>query len=152
MANDSDPDNDPLMVYSLSQPAHGTTLAGGSGMITYTPAPDFLGQDSYTYTITDGHDAYATATVTVTVSKTVTDLVVFFDSFENGLGNWSQDSQNDWFSSTQRAVDGIRSAEVDGLATNAQLISVPIDLQGRNKAVITFSWYIERGLDNGEFR
>lgn len=46
------------------------------------------------------------------------EVTVFTDSFEvsewNGL--WSEDSQNDWFRSTQRAVDGKYSAEVDGAA------------------------------------
>jgi hypothetical protein len=87
------------------------------------------------------------------------DLIVFADSFETGLGNWGQDAQNDWFRSTQRAVDGTYSAEVDGRATrrttvratDAQLISAPIDLQGRKNASITFAWYIESGLDTGEY-
>ncbi|MBW1836922.1 MAG: hypothetical protein JRI99_08245, partial [Deltaproteobacteria bacterium] len=89
--------------------------------------------------------------VTITVSNTPTDLVVFADSFETGLGEWVQDAQNDWFRSTQRALDGTYAAEVDGRATDAQLISVPIDLQGRTEATITYSWYIESGLDTGEY-
>ncbi len=80
-------------------------------------------------------------------------LEVFFDSFEvaewNGL--WTEDSQNDWFCSNQRATNGGWSAEVDGSASNAQLISVPINLQGRTNATITFSWLIESSLDSGEY-
>ena len=79
------------------------------------------------------------------------ETVVWMDSFEGGLGNWTQDAQNDWFQSTQRAVDGIYSAEVDGYASNAALISSPIDLQGKTNAKITFSWYIESSLDKGEY-
>jgi hypothetical protein len=75
------------------------------------------------------------------------DLIVFADSFETGLGNWGQDAQNDWFRSSQRARDGNYSAEIDGRATDAQLISHPIDLKGRTNATITFTWYIESGLD-----
>ncbi|MBN1766242.1 MAG: hypothetical protein JW860_13360 [Sedimentisphaerales bacterium] len=78
---------------------------------------------------------------------------VFADSFEisewNGL--WTEDSQNDWFRSTQRAIDGSRSAEVDGSASDAALTSILIDLQGCSNATVTFSWFIERGLDSGEY-
>jgi subtilisin family serine protease len=83
-----------------------------------------------------------------------TEVVVFFDSFEgadwNGL--WTQDSQNDWFLSSQRATNGSRSAEVDGSARDAKLTSKLIDnLQGYTRAKITFDWYIESGLDAGEY-
>ncbi|MDH4240078.1 MAG: fibronectin type III domain-containing protein, partial [Phycisphaerae bacterium] len=78
---------------------------------------------------------------------------VFYDSFEvsewNGL--WTEDSQNDWFRSTQRAIDGSYSAEVDGGASDAALTSILIDLQGKTNATVSFSWYIERGLDSGEY-
>jgi hypothetical protein len=83
-----------------------------------------------------------------------TEVVVFFDSFEgadwNGL--WTQDRQNDWFLSSQRATNGSRSAEVDGSARDAKLTSKLIDnLQGYTRAKITFDWYIESGLDAGEY-
>ncbi|MFC2160761.1 C45 family autoproteolytic acyltransferase/hydrolase [Acidobacteriota bacterium] len=151
LANDSDPNNDPLTVYSLTQPANGFAVNNGNGTITYTPILDFVGEDSYFYTISDGNGAYATASVTITVSETPVELVVFSESFESGLENWRQDTQNDWFRSTQRATDGAYSAEVDGTARDAQLISMPIDLQGGTSAAISFSWYIERGLDTGEY-
>lgn len=78
---------------------------------------------------------------------------VFYDSFENGAWNglWTEDSQGDWFTNSQRATSGSRSAEVDGFAGDAQLISMPIDLQGGTQASITFNWYIEGGLDTGEY-
>ena len=81
------------------------------------------------------------------------EIEVFADSFEvsewNGL--WTEDGQNDWFRSTQRRVDGTRSAEVDGLASDASLTSIAINLQGMTNARITFSWFIESGLDLGEY-
>ena len=84
--------------------------------------------------------------------------VLFTDSFESGsnsndwVGNWVEDSQNDWFRSTQRATEGVRSAEVDGWASNATLtLSTPIDLSGYTSAELTFDWLIERGFDRGEY-
>ena len=40
---------------------------------------------------------------------------------------------------------------MDGRATDAQLISVPIDLQGRTEVTITFKWLIERRLNKREY-
>ncbi len=76
-------------------------------------------------------------------AQDATEIEVFADSFEvsewNGL--WTEDGQNDWFGSSQRATDGSRSAEVDGNASDATLTSIPIDLQGsRHNATIYFSW------------
>ena len=80
--------------------------------------------------------------------------VLFSDSFENGQwnGQWVEDSQNDWFTATQRATLGSYSAEVDGRATNATLtVANPIDLTPYGSAELTFDWYIESGLDDGEY-
>jgi len=84
--------------------------------------------------------------------------VLFADSFESGsnsndwVGNWVEDSQDDWFRSTQRATDGSYSAEVDGQARDATLtLSNPLDLSGYSSAQLTFDWLIEKGLDKGEY-
>ncbi len=79
---------------------------------------------------------------------------LFADSFEHGQwdGLWVEDSQNDWFTSTQRKTDGSYSAEVDGSASNATLtVASPIDLTPYASAELTFDWYIESGLDSGEY-
>ena len=67
LANDNDPDPDQLAVIAFTQGAHGAVVIT-NGIATYTPEPGFLGSDSFTYTIDDGHAATATATVSVTVS------------------------------------------------------------------------------------
>lgn len=66
LANDYDPDGDALSIYSVGQPAFGTTLTSGSQII-YTPALNFFGNDSFGYTIIDGKGGASSATVTVTV-------------------------------------------------------------------------------------
>jgi len=104
--------------------------------------------------------AVATDTSNQTSSHTINVLVdnfndapieVFADSFEAGLVGWVQDSQNDWFASAQRATDGVRSAGVDGAASDAQLSSPLIALQGRTGATISFDWLIASTLDKGEY-
>jgi CshA-type fibril repeat protein len=67
LANDSDPDGDPLTVTAASAP-NGTVTINPDGTITYTPNPDFSGTDTITYTVSDGRGGFVTATVTVTVT------------------------------------------------------------------------------------
>jgi hypothetical protein len=69
LGNDNDPDNDPLTIDSLGTPvAGGSVVDNGNGTVTFTPANNFIGNDSFTYTISDGNGGTATATVVVTVN------------------------------------------------------------------------------------
>ena len=70
LANDSDPDGDPLQIGAVTTPTRGTAAQAGAAIL-YTPETEFVGTDSFTYTITDGQGATATATVTVTVTRPV---------------------------------------------------------------------------------
>lgn len=72
LANDSDPDGDALAIESFTQPSNGeTSLGDAGGAIIYTPAEGFTGEDSFTYTATDGQGGSATAAVAVTVTEPV---------------------------------------------------------------------------------
>jgi hypothetical protein len=68
LANDSDPDGDPIGAQSFTQPANGivdVTL----DVATYTPNILFTGTDTFTYMITDSRGGTSSATCTVTVTK-----------------------------------------------------------------------------------
>ena len=67
LVNDDDPENDPLTVTEVSDPTYGSAERNADNTITYTPDENFSGEDSFTYTISDGQDGTDTATVTVTV-------------------------------------------------------------------------------------
>lgn len=67
LANDFDPDGDPLTIVSFTQPAHGTVQAGNLKNLVYIPTQNFVGADVFTYTISDGRGGTATATVKVFV-------------------------------------------------------------------------------------
>jgi hypothetical protein len=67
LANDSDPDKDPLSIIAWTQGASGTVVLD-NGSLIYTPRKGFTGTDTFTYTISDGIEQ-ATATVTVTVKS-----------------------------------------------------------------------------------
>ncbi|MFH1849040.1 MAG: Ig-like domain-containing protein [archaeon] len=79
VANDEDADGDSLRVYSVTQPQHGSaSLYPDPNIAVYTPDNNFYGEDSFTYTVTDGFGAFDTATVTVTVNP-VNDAPVVAD-------------------------------------------------------------------------
>ncbi len=67
LANDSDPDGDPLSITSVQAAVHGT-VALVEGNIVFTPAADYHGPASFTYTISDGQGGSDTATVTIEVT------------------------------------------------------------------------------------
>ena len=66
--NDTDADGHPLTVSSAGQPAHGAAVVNANGTITYTPAANFNGVDSFSYTISDGQGGTASATASVNVA------------------------------------------------------------------------------------
>jgi hypothetical protein len=68
LTNDSDPDNDPLSIQSVTDPPHGTAVRDGQS-VRYTPDSGFAGSDSFDYTISDGRGGTASATVTVRVGE-----------------------------------------------------------------------------------
>jgi VCBS repeat-containing protein len=98
LANDSDADNDTLAVGGIEDPAHGSAVANGDGGITYTPAANYFGLDSFTYTVTDGQGASHTAGVAIIVNavndqpvaaadaaSTTEDVSVAIDVLDNDL-------------------------------------------------------------------
>ncbi|MEM1263492.1 MAG: Ig-like domain-containing protein [Pseudomonadota bacterium] len=63
----TDPDGDALTFALDTQPINGS-VSGAAPNITYTPAPDFFGDDSFSFTASDGTFTSDAATVTVTVA------------------------------------------------------------------------------------
>ncbi len=76
--NDSDDDGDPLTVSTVGSATHGQVGADGTN-VHYTPDAGFLGNDSFTYTISDGRGGSATATVTVMVTA-ATRITIVLDN------------------------------------------------------------------------
>src|SRR6185369_5981288 len=98
LANDTDADNltSPfnagLTVVAVTQGAHGsvTFTAGG---VSYTPAPNYFGPDSFTYTISDNATSDAGHTDTATVNITVTNVNDTPDSVNDSV-TAAEDSSN----------------------------------------------------------
>ena len=64
----SDVDGNPLTYSVTSGPSHGA-LSGTPPALTYTPAADYFGADSFTFVVNDGSVNSAAATVSITVSS-----------------------------------------------------------------------------------
>lgn len=62
-----DPENQPLTITLLAQPAHGQ-LSGMSPNLTYTPNPNYNGPDSFTFIAHDGVQDSQPATVSLTIT------------------------------------------------------------------------------------
>ena len=69
LLNDKDPGGDKLKVLSVSESGEGATITiNKNGTITFLPAPDFVGLDTFTYTIADGSGNSDKAKVSVNVT------------------------------------------------------------------------------------
>ena len=65
--NDTDVDNDELIIINIVQPDNGTVTQNPDGTLTYTPDANFNGSDEFSYEISDGNGGTDTAIVQVFV-------------------------------------------------------------------------------------
>ena len=83
LANDSDPDGDPLTVTSATA-THGTVVNNGDGTLTFTPDADYNGDAEITYTVEDPSGNSATGHVAITVYPVNDDPVAEDDDVTTG--------------------------------------------------------------------
>ncbi len=69
LVNDRDPDGDSLNISSVTQGSKGTVQILSDGQVLYTPAKSFKGNDSFSYSITDGYET-SSAVVTIGLAST----------------------------------------------------------------------------------
>ena len=67
LANDTDADDDILLVVDVIQPVHGLVVNNILN-VTYTPDSDYCGSDAFTYTAGDGSGGIGTASVNLEIS------------------------------------------------------------------------------------
>lgn len=83
--NDTDAELDTLTVTAVTQGTNGSVAITNDGAdVSYTPNPNFFGNDSFTYTVSDGNGGSDTATVNVTVTN-VNDAPVLASSVATSL-------------------------------------------------------------------
>ena len=68
VATDVDNTRTELQFSIQTQPAHGVLIANANGTYSYTPAANFNGTDSFTYTVTDGNLVSNVATARITIT------------------------------------------------------------------------------------
>lgn len=89
LANDTDPDNDPLTAAVVANPAHGSVTFNANGSFTYTPTAGFTGTDTFTYRDSDGTLNSNVATVTITIA---------------GVANGAPTAQNDTYNLNEDVI------------------------------------------------
>ncbi|MEX2174301.1 MAG: Ig-like domain-containing protein [Pirellulaceae bacterium] len=79
--NDADVDGDALTALLASGPSHGTLALNPDGSLTYAPAANFHGTDTFTYRASDGTAQSAPAVVTIEVTPLPDAPVALADSY-----------------------------------------------------------------------
>ncbi|NIS83201.1 MAG: tandem-95 repeat protein [Anaerolineales bacterium] len=83
LANDLDPDGQPIQLLPEEGPRVGDLILRDDGSFEYTPAADFHGDDQFTYRVSDGISTSELATVSIHVLS-VNDLPQAVDDVANG--------------------------------------------------------------------
>ena len=97
-------------------PAHGTAVTNPNGTVTYTPALNYSGADTFTYTITDNQGAIATGSVVVTVTSTNDPPVAVNDDYS---------TNEDVTLSVPPTGVAVNDVDPDGNTLTATLVTVP---------------------------
>ncbi|EAW35516.1 Ig-like domain-containing protein [Lyngbya sp. PCC 8106] len=136
LVNDTDPENDPLSITSVGATDNGgmVTINNTNDGLVYTPATDFTGTETFTYTVSDGNGGVNTATVTMNVNN-VNDaptaandnLNIAVDSSNNALDVLVNDTDPD--SGDTLTITGVSATNNGGTvsinASNDGLIYTP---------------------------
>ena len=94
LANDTDPDGNPLTIVSVGDATHGQVIQQPGGAIVSTPATDFVGTASFSYTVSDGNGGTAIATVTLTILAPPAVTLQGSNGNDNLLGGAGDDTLN----------------------------------------------------------
>ena len=166
LANDSDPDGDPISIVEVTQPSLGVARVTESGAVEYFPLLNFFGSESFTYTVADDEGGTAVATVLVKVLPIndapvgVLDQVVFTNyqsKTVNVLDNdWDPDgdlltvasiTSSDFGSVTPLDGGAIRIVPADGWTGTASFAYTVIDPDGLTDVVDVTVSLSEEALD-----
>ena len=135
----NDVDGDALTYTVQQQPANGA-LSGTAPALTYTPAPNFNGSDSLTFTIFDGQLGSNTATVLITVNA-VNDAPAALDQSVSTPEDTSvsitlagTDPENETL--TYSVVSGPGNGSLSGAAPNL-LYTPAVDFNGADSFAFT---------------
>ena len=89
LKNDTDSDNDTITCILKETPTHGTLILNADGSLTYTPEKDFIGNDFFTYTCSDGIAESNIATVSLLVNPSPNTPPIAIDDIYSMVQNIS---------------------------------------------------------------
>jgi VCBS repeat-containing protein len=119
LANDTDADaGATLTITSVQSPVNGTVALVG-GNVVFTPAANFSGAASFTYTVSDGQGGSSTASVTVNVAAVADAPTLVIDTTGSGSGSVTSPTLPPSTGLTRAFYDNIASVS----AANAGTIS-----------------------------
>jgi VCBS repeat-containing protein len=87
LANDSDPDGDPISAFLVDRPANGALALNADGSFTYTPGANFNGTDSFTYRAQDSFGAQSALAIVAIVVTPVPDAPTAADQSVSATEN-----------------------------------------------------------------
>ncbi|WP_372490092.1 Ig-like domain-containing protein [Chitinophaga sedimenti] len=146
LGNSSDPDGDPLTATLVDSPTSGTLVLNPDGSFTYTPNPDFNGQDAFTVNVCDSGSPQSCGIITVVINVTAVDdypvansdsLVTAEDNVLNvpAPGILANDTNPDGDVLTASIVAPTQHGQIT-LSANGNLQYAPAqDYNGRDSAV-----------------
>jgi len=155
LANDRDPDGDTLQLDAFTQASRGQVSRSGNALV-YQPNAGFTGQDSFSYTISDGKGGFDTAIVNLVVNpasstpETPTqppissaNLLVngdFSSAIATNFGITSSDSAGQgWFRAGKSVWSWAGKQAVAG-GSNAPALTQVIQSQGQHRGQHNFSF------------
>ena len=138
LANDSDPDGDPLTAVLETNPASGSVTLDADGSFTYTPVPGFAGTDTFTYRAGDGTAQSNVAAVTLNVLPEPNQAPI-------AVGDAYSTTMNVELVVTAPGVLG-NDSDGDGDSLTAVLVSSPADGQLSLNPDGSFSYTPDNGF------
>lgn len=143
--NDIDVDGDALTIVSVSEGSAGGTISFENNKILYTPAVNFVGTETFTYTISDGSKT-STATVSVTVSAS-TDGGGDNGGGDNGGNNGGDNGGNNGGDGTNSAPKAVDDSATTNINTAKQIHVLGNDSDAENDSISITS--VTQGLKGG---
>lgn len=129
LANDSDPDSQPLTLVSVTTPSKGTASVSGSNVV-YTPGPSYSGFDYFYYTVRDSQNAVSQGLISTHPPYTVpnaSDKYHLWAATKFGSDMTSNPARKDSFWGENADADGDGDSNLLEYATGSE----PLDWSQR---------------------
>ena len=141
LANDSDPDGDPITAVKLTNPSRGTVTLNANGTFLYTHDGSNESSDSFTYSANDGKINSAPITVSINVTGTNDPPVANNDTIVLDVGATATTLDNGQTRVTYNDIDPDADSLTVTLVTSPSYGNLTLNSNG------TFS-YVQNGVMN----